>query len=840
LQTESAASDRKCCVADTDTSAQVIGLQAVKEILAILVRRLPLGATITVAKKYFLLRSTHLEPEPRWCPMRLTLRTMLAYMDDILEPADREEIARKIEESEFARNLMKSIRDSMQKSRLGAPKLNQKGLGLDANTVAEYLDYTLSAERVPDFERVCLESEIHMAEVSACHQVLAMVLSQPAEVDPAMKRRMYKIAEQAAVSPPAPRTHDTPIPVAENGAPPPPTEEVRIAPPRHRPEVPAYLRERNTRSMWRTVLAAVLLLALLGGAITMALGPLDHNNPVLRMLGLAKPPQQEVARGDAPADAPPDQVQPEPDAKLNPNSTETPAIEVNETEVNAPAVAPMPITPMPEVPPTAPMPEGSAAQSAPPASLPPGQGPVPTLPSNTGVPLLPAEGGVPPIPMPTGDNATTPPVRPDEVMPVDPSAKPAPGSINPSGVPPVPMPPESVPPEPLLPAADLPLGRFIAANGVVLLRLDANSGQWDRVSSNAPLAAGDKLLVLPTYRPTITLSTGLTLQLCSETMIELEAANAGGVPGIKLFFGKIVAMTTGYPGAQLRLELGPAKGIVTFIDADATLGAEVRLFHPFGIDPEKVHPQMSADLYDVSGELLWTSSGGAATKLTALQRLPLVANAADSQPVGTAATIPALPPWIDRETLTSSQASASAKLAEDLADEKRPLLQTLREFAESQRIEHRLLAAQSLALLDQFDPMIDGLNDDRNRAYWGNLIATARNSLTRGPTTAVRLREAFEQRRGQSNGVQLYRMLGGFTKDQLTNDGWAAELVKYLDDDNLDFRILAITNLIEITGNPRSYRPEEKNATNRRSSVNRWKEELRAGRIVPKEPTTAK
>ena len=231
--------------------------------------------------------------------MRLTLRSMLAYMAGILDPEDAEEIGAKIRENEYATKLLHRTRDVMRRLRVGAPPLGQKGAkGFDPNTVAEYLDHVLPPDRVADFEKVCLESDIHLAEVASCHQILTMVLGEPAEVDPASREKMYRLPQVAA----ARRAAKAGEPEAAGKR-----REAEPATGRKQPEsraqpqVPEYLRaERRKWSPVASVATAVVFLLLAGYILLVVTG---NGGVVSQLLGFAPPEPAAVSRADSPAPA---------------------------------------------------------------------------------------------------------------------------------------------------------------------------------------------------------------------------------------------------------------------------------------------------------------------------------------------------------------------------------------------------------------------------------------------------------------------------------------------------------------------------------------------------------
>ncbi len=727
--------------------------------------------------------------------MRLTLRNMLASMDEILEPAQQEEIKRKIEESEFATGVMHRIRDVTRRIRLGAPKLTGKGMGLDPNTVSMYLDNTLSADRVPDFEKVCLESDIHLAEVAACHQVLALVLGEPAEVDADLRRKLYEIGESATAS------------GAEAPKLPPPLPAItpRVAR-RERPRVPDYLREDRRSRFWAIAGTILLALLLIAGVIR-AIGPYDGTNRALAWLPIwddeevavndqqnAIPSDNSAQNGDGPANTVAN-ANSDATAPTNENTapTDTAATVKNAALIN-------------------PLDQGNNTIAVDRSKAPVNdieQAPLPPEPDNAKA---------------SSNTAKAKSEQPDslpDVLPVEVKSGQGTSIRNP------PLDTDSEAPR----RGAEPVGRFLTDPNV-LLRLNG-AGEWERVEQGATLTAGDRLLVLPTYRPSITLSGGLTLQVLGETMVELLPSDANGVARLRMPYGRLVLMTAGKPDVAIHLLLGGQEGTAKFVDANSTLAAEVRPFLPAGANPEQEKAYVAVDLFVPSGQIDWHQKGSAEPKQIMGPGHVLLGTAYPY----VAADEPELPAWIVAEKLGGLDEMASGDMNRALSDgsrNKRPVALTIRELAEHRRVELKYFGARSLALMDEFDFFIPAFNDNDQRAVWPRQIESLRAALARGAETAAKVREAFERQRGD-DGFKLYRMLWGYSKADIQS-GAAAQLVEYLDHNSLDFRVLAIYALRSVQGVPPNYSSYQPGApaAELQQQVRRWREYIKEGPLSPK------
>ena len=205
-------------------------------------------------------------------PMRLTLRTLLAYLDDTLEPAQAKMIGQKVAESDTAQELIARIKQVTRRRRLTTPPpAGGPGGKIDANTIAEYLDNSVSAEQLAEVEQICLASDVHLAEVAACHQILTLIMGEPALVPPMAKQRMYGLVKGPEAIPyrkPPTRPERDPVFSDENME---TDETLRLG-------LPPYRRHGSWSQRLVLVGGGLVALCLLAVAFWQVLKPTDHKD----------------------------------------------------------------------------------------------------------------------------------------------------------------------------------------------------------------------------------------------------------------------------------------------------------------------------------------------------------------------------------------------------------------------------------------------------------------------------------------------------------------------------------------------------------------------------------
>ena len=130
--------------------------------------------------------------------MRLTLRTLLAYLDDTLPPAEAKEIGAKVAESEAAQELIERIKQVARRRRITTPPVAGPGK-IDPNTISEYIDNVVTPEQAAEVEQICLASDVHLAEVASCHQLLTIIFSEPVDIPDGVAERMIALGKGKSI-----------------------------------------------------------------------------------------------------------------------------------------------------------------------------------------------------------------------------------------------------------------------------------------------------------------------------------------------------------------------------------------------------------------------------------------------------------------------------------------------------------------------------------------------------------------------------------------------------------------------------------------------------------------
>ena len=545
--------------------------------------------------------------------MRLTLRTLLAYLDGLLDPKNADELGKKIEESEYATGLVHRIRDAMRRLRLGAPSLTDRGPGLDPNTVAEYLDNTLTSERVSDFEKVCLESDIHLAEVASCHQILTLVLGEPAEVELASRQQMYQLsAAPAQAAPPLPRSVEKPpaLPAA-TAAPQLDLGELGLAGRKARPKptVPEYLREPRRKPAWVSIAAAAVLVVCVIVIVLILLGQFEPEAPLGKLLvslGIVAAPPEESPRKSRRCRKERNgrrnrrqakSRSPQPSSRRRRNRERNrrnppPSHRPRDLQANRPSSRASRRS------------KGCGLSISRPRRRRPrrrcrcqslrGR---PCRPPSRGRrrPCRPPEPERPAVPPPPG------PQPPPESGPKSlPGLPPMPGIEEEKG-----KRPEAQPAPPPPAAQPEPMGRLMSSDQILLSR-DA-TGDWTRVTANQMLVP-QQVLVLPTYRGKVWLTVGVALEILGGSRLELLGTAPPLPPGIRVLYGRVVLMPLSKADSKLRVAFGDRSGTITFVDSESVAAIDVRRLRLPGTNPETEPARITANLYAVTGAVLWEES----------------------------------------------------------------------------------------------------------------------------------------------------------------------------------------------------------------------------------------
>ncbi|MFM8636115.1 MAG: hypothetical protein ACKOEX_15135, partial [Planctomycetia bacterium] len=450
--------------------------------------------------------------------MRLTLRTLLAWLDGVLPDDDQRQLAAKVSSSATAAHLVERIRGAVSRAAIGAPKPEGRGLGEDPNSVAEYLDNALPADRIAAFETICLESDMHLAEVAACHGMLAEVARDQGIVRPieaASRRRLLrKFRHRKAVKAVADKRREARanadvVRAAMHAATPSFNGEASSQPARRRPpEKQAWLGRASA-----ALALAVLLLA--GGVLGWSMargGRRTAARPVAAAKNESKPDVEEGKAEPAVVNAEKPDEPSQPDPSDNDRAVGV-AADAGEDKMAESSEAAIPVAIAAKVEPLNDEPD-RAEQPIAPATQPPmtqPAAPVDGLAAAAGPRVPQGDALAIAAPLPASGGAAAPP-------PAAPAEKPV-AEVGTVG------------------------------SGSVLLHRLLRAGRhvWVHFPADSSLLSREELLAPPGCDPTIDLG-GVVIQILRGTQAAVSI-DADGTPRITVVFGRIIARASRIAGA---------------------------------------------------------------------------------------------------------------------------------------------------------------------------------------------------------------------------------------------------------------------------------------------------
>jgi len=125
--------------------------------------------------------------------MRLSLRTLLAFEDNVFDVEQHRRLEQLLPTDKNAEATLQRMRSVVRNSSLGVPGLVDRQEELDPNYVAEYLDHQMSGDVQEKFEAYCLSADKYLAEVASVHHILSNVLGEPARTSRECRLKCYEV-----------------------------------------------------------------------------------------------------------------------------------------------------------------------------------------------------------------------------------------------------------------------------------------------------------------------------------------------------------------------------------------------------------------------------------------------------------------------------------------------------------------------------------------------------------------------------------------------------------------------------------------------------------------------
>jgi hypothetical protein len=772
--------------------------------------------------------------------MRLTLRTLLAYLDDILEPSQTKEIGNKLSESKFASDLVERIREVMRRRRLTAPGIEGGDDSLDANTVAEYLDNTLPPEKVTDVEKQCLESDIHLAEAAACHQILTLVLGEPVEIASESRRRMYGLVSQGSGDNHAAVAAETPVDKLDevgetDGA-------ITVLQEKEQTEtigsaLPDYLKPRPFWQRALPIIGGVVALVLLGYLIISDPG---NNFPIRKWFGFGEASGPVAGSSSEPGDA----TAKEPKSAADIKASTPIAVAGSATPAEAGKAVGGP---------------GVKGQDEPVVDSPfdvLSQNPSAEKKATTGLPAA-TDGGAGKIAAGNGAKIGSSPstavalIAPRPASPASPPSSSAAGTN--SNSPPATTKPTADLPSPAAPVEPVPDVKLVSKS--ILLGYDSARDDWfvlqrpgltlpnpsdappDTVNFDAnpkvtvpspPAPMGidrraDQLVAPEPFDSVLELGDGLCrLWVLGGTSVRLLAPTSTTRFGIELREGRIVIRSGGsklpgtdYKPLTIALKVGDEVWQLTFLRPETQCGLEIIPGFPNKPGEDAKETGYRGGLYVVSGDVRFTESVGRQRTLAAGRGISLAPldRAVATEMAGFA--IPpkggSILPWLnpDSRRVPAALLKVSREFEGDFLPDQ-PVSASIGTVAKNDRnAKIAEFAARTLGLTGQYTALVEILAQVNHEEAvhaaanglraWLPLAADHADSLRKElvasfPPGSRVLGSDMDDR------AIVLRLLWGYSPEDAHDRKTSKQLVDWLEHDRLAVRCLAIDQIRELTG----------------------------------------